>query len=192
MSHNHLNINERCCIYNFINSGMSIREIAKALQRSPSTISRELRNNSHRISHLYYPEAAERKYKQRRLKCHRQKINDRDVIEYIKDKLQCRWSPEQISNYPSNIKVPSTATIYRIIHSKKIKNISMSNLRRKGKFQRPAETRGKFNDGGRTIKKRPKYVYKRQEIGHWEGDTVESGRIDRNQKILCLDQMLLF
>lgn len=28
----------------------------------------------------------------------------------------------------------------------------MKNLRRKGKFKRPAETRGKFNDGGRTLK----------------------------------------
>ena len=50
----------------------------------------------------------------------------------------------------------------------------MENLRRKGNFKRPAEKRGKFNDKGRTIKKRPKEIYKRQEIGHWEGDTVES------------------
>lgn len=186
MSHNHLNINERCCIYNFINSGMSIREIAKALQRSPSTISRELRNNSHRISHLYYPEAAERKYKQRRLKCHRQKINDMDVIEYIKDKLQCRWSPEQISHRKNDkigVFIPSTCTIYRMIHDKRIHKIEMIQLRRKGKFKRPAETRGKFNiDSSRSIKKRPKEIYKRKELGHWEGDTVESGRYDHKRK----------
>ena len=58
----------------------------------------------------------------------------------------------------------------------------MEKLRRKGKFKRPAETRGKFNDGGRKIKKRPKEVHKRKEIGHWEADTVESGRIDRKRK----------
>jgi len=55
-------------------------------------------------------------------------------------------------------------------------------LRRKGKFKRPAETRGKFNDGGRSIKKRDKSVYKRTELGHWEGDTVESGRVDHKRK----------
>ena len=42
----------------------------------------------------------------------------------------------------------------------------MKNLRRKGTFKRPSEKRGKFNDGGRTIKKRPKEIYKREELGH--------------------------
>lgn len=58
----------------------------------------------------------------------------------------------------------------------------MKNLRRKGKFRRPAEKRGKFNDKGRTIKKRPNEIYKKQEIGHWEADTVESGRFDHKRK----------
>ena len=31
MNYNHLNINERACIYQFKNLGMSVREIAKAL-----------------------------------------------------------------------------------------------------------------------------------------------------------------
>ena len=73
--------------------------------------------------------------------------------------------------------MPSTSTIYRMIHDKRINNITMEKLRRKGHFKRPAETRGKFNvDSSRSIKKRPKNIYKRDEIGHWEGDTVESGR----------------
>ena len=41
MNYNHLTINERCCIFQFIQSGMSIRQIAKALNRNASTISRE-------------------------------------------------------------------------------------------------------------------------------------------------------
>lgn len=41
-----------------------------------------------------------------------------------------------------------------MIHAKKLPKTSMKNLRRKGKFKRPAEKRGKFNDKGRTIKKR--------------------------------------
>ena len=48
----------------------------------------------------------------------------------------------------------------------------MQNLTRKGTFKRPAETRGKFNIG-KTIKKRPKEIYKRNTYGHWEADTVE-------------------
>ena len=57
----------------------------------------------------------------------------------------------------------------------------MEHLRRKAGLK-GAETRGKFNDGGRTIKNRPKDVYKRQELGHWEGDTVESGRNGHTHK----------
>ena len=78
--------------------------------------------------------------------------------------------------------MPSTSTIYRLIHAKKLPKTSMENLRRKGKFKRPAEKRGKFNDKGRTIKKRSKEIYKRQELGHWEADTVESGRLDHKRK----------
>ena len=186
MSHNHLNIDERCCIYNFLNSGLSIREIAKALQRSPSTISREIKKNSHRISKIYYPEAAERKYHIRRKECHKHKINDNNVIEYIEEKIHLRWSPEQISHRicdNENLNIPSTATIYRMIHDKRIPKVEMIQLRRKGHFKRPAETRGKFNvSSSRSIKKRPKDIYKRLELGHWEGDTVESGRNDHARK----------
>lgn len=49
-------------------------------------------------------------------------------------------------------------------------------FRRKGKFKRSTETWGKFNDGGWTIKKRGNNVYKRNELEHWEGNTMESGR----------------
>ena len=46
MNYNHLTINERACIYQFKQMGLSIRKIAKAIDRSPSTISRELKRNS--------------------------------------------------------------------------------------------------------------------------------------------------
>lgn len=32
------------------------------------------------------------------------------------------------------------------------------------------------------IKKRPKEIYQRQELDHWEADTVESGRFDHKRK----------
>jgi IS30 family transposase len=45
----------------------------------------------------------------------------------------------------------------------------------KGKRQNPAETRGKFAIG-RSISDRPKEVRSRETFGHWELDTVVSGR----------------
>ncbi len=93
------------------------------------------------------------------------------------------WSPEQIANRKTNEieYIPSHSTIYRWIHKGIITKVSMKKLRRKGTFKRPSETRGKFNIG-KSIKKRPKHVYKRKEIGHWEADTVESGRFDHKRK----------
>ena len=188
MNYQHLNINERTVIAQLRKSKVTIREIAKILHRSASTISRELKRNStktavHHSATLYNPVTAEKKYKTRKQHCGRKMINDENVLAYIKSKIENHWSPEQIySRLTNETWVPSTATIYRMIHRKQLGVITMERLRRKGCFKRPAETRGKFNDGGRTIKKRPKEVYKREEIGHWEGDTVESGRIDRQKK----------
>ncbi len=53
MNYVHLNINERNCIYQFKISGMSVRQIAKALNRSPITISRELKRNSYKTGINY-------------------------------------------------------------------------------------------------------------------------------------------
>jgi IS30 family transposase len=48
-------------------------------------------------------------------------------------------------------------------------------LRHKGKRKKPQETRGRFNVGT-SITKRPKEVRKRETFGHWELDSVVSGR----------------
>ncbi|MBQ4288741.1 MAG: IS30 family transposase, partial [Clostridia bacterium] len=186
MNYNHLTINERCCIFQFIQSGMSIRQIAKALNRNASTISREINRNSSEFGSCgrfkrYLPQAAQKQSEQRREKCHRPIKYEDEVREYVAEKLLEHWSPEQIAHRESEHQVPSTSTIYRMIHRNHLKRVKMEHLRRKGKFKRPAETRGKFN-AGPSIKTRPKSVYKRKEIGHWEADTVESGRIDHKRK----------
>ncbi|SFE17109.1 helix-turn-helix domain-containing protein [Sharpea azabuensis] len=161
MNYNHININERSCIYQFLTLGMSIRGIAKALHRSPSTISREIKRNSYRTRNnfkehdRYFPVKAQEKYEERRTRCHRPARYQEQEIHYIKEKIENHWSPEQLVNRAKmeKIKTPSTATVYRMIHRGVIPKTKMEHLRRKGRFKRPAETRGKFNDGGRTIKK---------------------------------------
>lgn len=72
MNYNHLTIEERACISKFKDMNLSIRKIAKLLDRSPSTISRELKRNSYKIEKnysitRYIPTDAHRKYKNRRL-----------------------------------------------------------------------------------------------------------------------------
>ena len=42
MSYKHLNIQKRSCLYTLLNAKLSIREVAKALERSASTTLREI------------------------------------------------------------------------------------------------------------------------------------------------------
>lgn len=71
MNYNHLTINERACVYQFRELGMSMRQIAKALNRNVSTISRELKRNYCGCKYKYLAHIAEKKYNVRRKKCHR-------------------------------------------------------------------------------------------------------------------------
>ncbi len=177
MNYNHLTIEERCCIRKYYNDGKSFREIGKLIGRSASTISREIMRNKTYMNCMpaYYPHTAEKKYKLRRKYCHSGMFWGNDVIEYINDKLQATWSPEQISNTPCELHLPSFKTIYRWIYQKYLVNGNCKVLRRKGKTRFGKETRGKLLNKGKSIRKREKSVYKRKEFGHWEMDTVVSG-----------------
>ena len=176
MNYHHLTIEERCCIREFYVKGKSYREIAKLIGRNVSTISRELRRN---YSHMYdkptyYPYTAQKKYLLRRSYCHRGMFFNQEIINYINEKLGLTWSPEQIANSESPYILPSFKTIYRWIYDKYLVKGNKKVLRHKGKKHN--ETRGKISNKGKSIRKRDKSVYKRIEFGHWEMDTVVSGR----------------
>lgn len=176
MNYNHLTIEERCCIRKFYNEGKSYREIARLIGRNVSTISREiLRNKSYmNCKPAYYPFTAQRKYEYRRRFCHRGMFSDEKLIDYIESKLLLTWSPEQISNAATEFKVPSFKTIYRWLYDGYLLKGNLKVLRKKGKTRKRLGNGGRFTTG-KSIRKRDKKVYKRQEVGHWEVDTVVSG-----------------
>jgi transposase, IS30 family len=66
-------------------------------------------------------------------------------------------------------------TVYRWIDEGRLVNVSEAQLRHQGKRQQPAEKRGKFTVG-KSISERPKEVRSQETFGHWELDTVVSGR----------------
>jgi len=176
MNYHHLTIEERSCIRKYYVDGLSYREIARLMGRNVSTVSREIRRNCTHMYDIptYYPHTAQKKYLLRRSYCHRGMFWNQEVISYIEEKLRATWSPEQISNTPCHLKMPSLRTIYRWIYEKYLVNGNLKVLRRKGKTHGEKETRGKYNKG-KSIRKRDKSVYKRQEAGHGEADTVVSG-----------------
>jgi len=176
MNYHHLTIEERACLREYYVKGYGYRKIAELMGRNVSTVSRELNRN---FTHMYdiptyYPHTAQKKYKLRRSYCHRGMFQDPAKLDYIKERLEETWSPEQISNTPCELEMPSVRTIYRWIYEKYV-DVNLKVLRRKGKSRGKKETRGKFNLG-KSIRKREKSVYKRKEFGHWEADTVVSGR----------------
>ena len=176
MNYHHLSIEERSCIRKYYVEGLSYRKIAQLIGRNVSTVSREInRNRTHMYDiPTYYPHTAQKKYLLRRSYCHRGMFWNQEVIEYINEKLQATWSPEQIACTPCSLKLPSWRTIYRWIYEKYLVNGNLKVLRRKGKTRGVKETRGKYNKG-KSIRKRDKSVYSRKEAGHWEADTVVSG-----------------
>ena len=177
MSYKHITINERCCIVEYLNLGWNVSKIAKELNRNKSTISREIKRNI--INGKYSAHIAQNNYESRRVKCkpYGKKI-DTSLINYIQEKLNNHWSPEQISGRiiidRPNKKI-AFSSIYNWLYNGILNKCSVDLLRRKGKSLKSKETRGKFNVG-KTIKQRPKEARKRATVGHWELDTVVSSR----------------
>lgn len=172
MSYIHLTITERARIEVLKNENYSLRDIARILNRSVSTISREVRRN--KINDNYNAESAQSNYKSKRNHCGRRIKLNSDLREKIIYYLKQHWSPEQIAGRLFLGEL-SFKTIYRWINSKLLNFNVLTYLRQKGKRQRSKETRGKFNVG-KLISQRPKEVRKRNVFGHWEADTVVSSR----------------
>ena len=178
-SYTHFTTEERESLLQFQVEGLKHNEMARRLNRSKSSISRELKRNTV-PGRRYSAIAAEEMYRQRRKNCVRKKLlDDPKRKELITEKLEEYWSPEQIAgrlkvtNSPLRV---SYSTIYRAIHSGQLK-ISKKCLRRKGRKISPhdEETRGRLH-GHKTIHDRPRAADTRSQFGHWEGDTIQGAR----------------
>ncbi len=66
-------------------------------------------------------------------------------------------------------------TIYRWLYTGRLVKGVLAVLRHKGKQHKPAETHDKFAVG-KPSSQRPKEIRNRETFGHWELDTVVSGR----------------
>ena len=96
MSYKHITINERCCIVEYLNLGWSLSKIAKELNRNKSSISREIKRNN--LNGRYKAHVAQDIYENRRVKCKPHgKIANASLVNYVQEKLNNHWSPEQIS-----------------------------------------------------------------------------------------------
>lgn len=173
----HLTLEEREFLYRLNKKGTSKVEIAELMGRDRSTVYRELNRNTGQRG--YRPKQAQRLTDKRRLASHRpHKMDDPDVHQYVQEKLEKRWSPDQIAgrtrrDFPrQRSRRLSRQTIYDWINYQAPQWQPL--LRRGG---RPPEKRGKISDCVR-ISGRPDVINRRRRYGDWEGDTmVGKGRL---------------
>jgi IS30 family transposase len=179
--YHHFTLEEREKIACFQRENLSLRAMAQALNRSPSSISREIRRNQV-ANGFYIAEFADKKSKDHRhvLKprvLHRQKTAA--AKDYILEKLKLSWTPDEISGRMRREKQSFYAcpeTIYKFIYSQEGRDLKLfSFLKRKQKTRyfrhskRPVEPRVA---PGASVHDRPKTIENRRNFGHFEGDLV--------------------
>ena len=182
MSHyRHFTIDERESLLVYLSQGKKNCEIARLMNRSPSTISREIRRNVESRTR-YSALQAQKAYEQRRKHCVRKyKLAEPSCAEKVSELLANAWSPEQISNrlkYETNVIQISTCTIYRGLEHGLLNGELRKKLRIKGRRRHGGRKKSKCGhlDIEYTIHDRPKSVEGRQIIGHWESDTVRGAK----------------
>lgn len=189
-----------------LSAGSSLRQIARALNRSPSTISREIARNGDTQS--YRANQADEKAwdRVRRPKPCRLALNGR-LRCIVAKKLAQDWSPEQICGwlkrtYPDDESLwVSHETIYRSLFIQTrgvLKKELQKHLRTKRVFRQSRHRniqglpRGHIIDGV-PIANRPPEIEDRAVPGHWEGDLI-AGRgnthiatlVDRHSRFTLL------
>lgn len=179
--HAHLTLAEREDIMILRREGGRITEIAAAIGRDKSTVSRELARNS--CQRFYRASTAQARYERRRKACRRSRILDGEkIFSLVRDKfLKERWSPEQIEGRLAlelGASPVSDSTIYRGIAQGRFDGCiggrkASRRLRRKGKRRRApdAERRGRIKVS-HEIAERPEEAGARTRLGDWESDTV--------------------
>ena len=160
--------------------GWSRRAIGVELGRSASTISRELtRNRCHATDGAYRPSKAQERTNGRRRRSRQVRHHAPEVYAEIDALLlQQQWSPEQIAAdlAARGVAQISAMTIYRYVKADARAGGTLRRELRHGHKRRRKRTfgpekRGKLR-GKPMIDTRPAAVERRDEPGHWEGDTV--------------------
>jgi len=190
ISPRYLSHQERVAIADLRREGHSIREIARRIDRSHSSISRELRRN-HSAQGPYRPEAAQLKATARRSRPQLGKLMVSPRLrEYVVEGLRAQWSPEEIAgrirhDYPDDQEMRvSHETIYEAFYLEpkgRLKDLGLTLptgriRRRKRTSPREDTASNRFVDKMILIDERPEEVNERVIPGHWEGDLILGAR----------------
>ena len=175
-----LSLEERCSIARLYENGQSIRKIAAALDRPPSTISRELKRN--RGARLDYRPALAHEQTRARRWTGALLERDEPLRDLVIGKLSIGWSPEQVVGWlklQPDAKSLSHESIYRFI-DRQIRRTKSYDWRlllprkksRRGWRGRKGGSSAKLIKDRVSIAERPVCAADRAIAGHWEADLM--------------------
>ncbi len=180
-----LTLSEREEISRGLACDLSMRQIAKQLKRSPSTISREIQRNGGVVT--YRASEAEQAAWNRARRPKACKLATNPYLCYVVvTKLQLHWSPEQIAGWLKRThphdesKTVSHETIYRSLFIQArgaLKKELLVYLRTQRTLRQSKQASLKNEGLGQitnavSIRQRPASVEDRAVPGHWEGDLI--------------------
>jgi IS30 family transposase len=178
--YHHLTLEERCTNARLHEAGQSVRKIATALDRPPSSVSRKLKRNSGRQVG-YKPSYAHQQAAARRWTGSRLERDDA-LRGLVLDQLERGWSPEQIAGRLEQQRAATTIShesIYRFIYAQ-IRRTNDSTWRkylpsgryRRGWHGRRTRSADDLIPDRVSIALRPQAVETRRTFGHWEADSM--------------------
>jgi transposase, IS30 family len=175
-TYRHLTKEERAQIYILLHEGYKKSQIAEALNRNRSTITREIARNKGRRG---YRITQSHKKAIARKKIPRYQKMTQETQHYIEQKIREDWSPMQITNtMEQHIKTRiSHERIYQHIACDKkekgelYKHLRINNRRRYRRNRTKPNWRSKIQERV-DIDQRPPHINERTEPGHWEADLV--------------------
>lgn len=190
MKYKHLTIEEREEIQRLVWQRKSLRYIAQAIGRSPSSVSREINKNNPPEHRVYTPRLAHaRALKQRKSRGRKDRLKSPELRAYVISQLKLGWSPEQISATAQRAvgEAISHEAIYQYIYYPVARD-GQGRLRKGFEDLRPylaRRRRRRMSKGQRSsyridkgvlpsIDVRPAEAEARNIIGHWEDDCIVS------------------
>jgi len=173
---------ERLEISILLKKKYSLRSIARELERSPNSVSREIKTNS--VGGIYDPKKAQWKARVRRRysKYQGMKIaEDKTLRNYVEERMKKEWSPEiiagRLKEVDQHIKYAGKGAIYKYIYSvygRQLEDYLYHNI--VPKKPGPKKKKGEQLKDRVFIDKRPEIIGNRARYGDWEGDFIVSGK----------------
>ena len=189
MSYRHFTLEERKYLQKLLSEGQSFRKIAAILERSPSSISREVHRNCAKWQPRKKPDNKYRYNHWRAQTLYTIRRRDHRITgirpdsaqwNYVLESLKLFWSPEEIANrwaltHPEE-KGICVSTIYRYAKQGLFPQIQVkTHFRRRGKRRQTRNANYNTIQPDRIIPQWPEEIWQRLRIGDWEGDTIYGG-----------------